>query len=70
MAIIGQDTPWSRLFEMTYAPQYRLITVEFISAFVYKPHGPDFQPQSEYTLSPHLDFSNYPNTQKLTYKHG
>ncbi|KAL8196486.1 hypothetical protein R6Q57_024781 [Mikania cordata] len=45
-AIIGEDTSWSRLFEMTYAPQYRLITVEFLSTFVYMPHGPDFQPQA------------------------
>ncbi|KAL8232852.1 hypothetical protein R6Q57_002630 [Mikania cordata] len=45
-AIIGQDTPWSCLFEMTYAPQYRLITVEFLSTFVFRPHGPDFQPQA------------------------
>ncbi|KAL8223016.1 hypothetical protein R6Q57_020415 [Mikania cordata] len=45
--IIGEDTPWSRLFEMTYAPQYRLITVEFLSTFVYRPHGPDFQPQAD-----------------------
>ncbi|KAL8188742.1 hypothetical protein R6Q57_029762 [Mikania cordata] len=45
IAIIGQDTPWSRLFEMTYAPQYQLITVEFLSTFVYRPHGPDFKPQ-------------------------
>ncbi|KAL8218178.1 hypothetical protein R6Q57_021551 [Mikania cordata] len=44
--IIGEDTPWSRLFEMTYAPQYRLITVEFLSTFVYRPRGPDFQPQA------------------------
>ncbi|KAL8199402.1 hypothetical protein R6Q57_012970 [Mikania cordata] len=46
MGIIGEDTPWSRLFEMTYAPQYRLIIVEFLSTFVYRPHGPDFQPQA------------------------
>ncbi|KAL8196308.1 hypothetical protein R6Q57_025308 [Mikania cordata] len=45
-AIIGQDTTWSRLFEMTFAPQYRLITVEFLYTFVYRPHGPDFQPQT------------------------
>ncbi|KAD3068671.1 hypothetical protein E3N88_36551 [Mikania micrantha] len=44
-AIIGEDTPWSRLFEMTYAPQYRLITVEFLSTFRYRPQAPDFQPQ-------------------------
>ncbi|KAL8218525.1 hypothetical protein R6Q57_021898 [Mikania cordata] len=45
MAIIGEDTPWSRLFDMTYGPQYRLITVEFLSTFMYRPQGPDFQPQ-------------------------
>ncbi|KAL8230939.1 hypothetical protein R6Q57_000717 [Mikania cordata] len=45
-AIIGEDTPWSRLFEMTFAPQYRLIAVEFLSTFVYRPRGPDYQPQA------------------------
>ncbi|KAL8214797.1 hypothetical protein R6Q57_004246 [Mikania cordata] len=37
-AIIGEDMPWSRLFEITYSPQYQLITVEFLSTFVYRPH--------------------------------
>ncbi|KAL8205502.1 hypothetical protein R6Q57_009053 [Mikania cordata] len=45
MAIIGEDKPWSRLFEMTFAPQYRPITVEFLSTFVYRPHAPD-QPEA------------------------
>ncbi|KAL8230498.1 hypothetical protein R6Q57_000276 [Mikania cordata] len=45
-AIIGEDTPWSRLFEMTFAPQYRLINVKFLSTFVYRPCGPDYQPQA------------------------
>ncbi|KAL8236819.1 hypothetical protein R6Q59_017900 [Mikania micrantha] len=36
---------WSRLFEMTYAPRYRLITVEFLLTFRYRPRPPDFQPQ-------------------------
>ncbi|KAL8207866.1 hypothetical protein R6Q57_007278 [Mikania cordata] len=31
---------------MTYASQYRLITVEFLSTFVYRPRGPDYQPQA------------------------
>ncbi|KAL8200443.1 hypothetical protein R6Q57_011782 [Mikania cordata] len=39
---------WSRLFDMTYPPQYRLLTVEFLSTFVYRPQGPDFQPQPEF----------------------
>ncbi|KAL8199763.1 hypothetical protein R6Q57_013331 [Mikania cordata] len=45
MAIIGEDTPWSRLFDMTYAPQYRLLTVEFLSTFIFRPQAPDFQPE-------------------------
>ncbi|KAL8265145.1 hypothetical protein R6Q59_023275 [Mikania micrantha] len=44
VAIIGEDMPWSLLFDSTYAPQYRLITVEFLSTFVYRPQAPDFQP--------------------------
>ncbi|KAL8258783.1 hypothetical protein R6Q59_026736 [Mikania micrantha] len=44
-AIIGEDTPRSRLFEMTYAPQYRLITMDFLSTFGYRPQAPNFQPQ-------------------------
>ncbi|KAL8214659.1 hypothetical protein R6Q57_004108 [Mikania cordata] len=43
--IIDEDTPWSRLFEMTFAPQYRLITAEFLSTFVYRPSAPD-QPET------------------------
>ncbi|KAL8200301.1 hypothetical protein R6Q57_011640 [Mikania cordata] len=44
--IIGENTPWSRLFEMAFVPQYRLITLEFLSTFVYRPRGPDYQPQA------------------------
>ncbi|KAL8231392.1 hypothetical protein R6Q57_001170 [Mikania cordata] len=39
--IIGEDTPWSPLFEMTFAPQYRPITVEFLSTFVLTPRAAD-----------------------------
>ncbi|KAL8202149.1 hypothetical protein R6Q57_011296 [Mikania cordata] len=45
--IIGEDRPWSRLFEMCYAPRYRLITVEFLSTFIYRPLDLDFQPQPD-----------------------
>ncbi|KAL8265084.1 hypothetical protein R6Q59_023214 [Mikania micrantha] len=51
-AIIGEDTPWTRLFEMCYAPQYRLITVEFLSTFIYRPVDPDFQPQLDQPQPP------------------
>ncbi|KAL8210458.1 hypothetical protein R6Q57_004895 [Mikania cordata] len=51
-AIIGKETPWSRLFEMCYAPQYRLITVEFLSTFIYQPVDPDFQPQPDQPQPP------------------
>ncbi|KAL8196526.1 hypothetical protein R6Q57_024821 [Mikania cordata] len=37
--------PWSRLFEMTFAPQYRLINVEFLSTFIFRPCAPD-QPEA------------------------
>ncbi|KAL8209737.1 hypothetical protein R6Q57_006469 [Mikania cordata] len=47
MAIIGEDTPWTRLFEMCYAPQYRLITVEFLSTFIFWPLDTNFQPQPD-----------------------
>ncbi|KAL8215778.1 hypothetical protein R6Q57_022615 [Mikania cordata] len=47
VAIIGEDTPLSRLFYMTYAPQYRLLTVEFLSTLVYRPQAPDFQPEPQ-----------------------
>ncbi|KAL8214323.1 hypothetical protein R6Q57_003772 [Mikania cordata] len=45
VAIIGEDAPWARLFDMAYAPQYRLLTVEFLSMFVFRPQAPDIQPE-------------------------
>ncbi|KAL8225728.1 hypothetical protein R6Q57_018285 [Mikania cordata] len=43
---LGLYTPWSRLFEMTFAPQYRLITMEFLSTFLFRPRAAD-QPQAD-----------------------
>jgi hypothetical protein len=40
-AIIGQDTPWSRLFAMMELPTYRELTVEFLSTFVYQRRTPE-----------------------------
>ncbi|KAL8231976.1 hypothetical protein R6Q57_001754 [Mikania cordata] len=54
--IIGEDTPWSRLFEMTYAPQYRLISVKFLSTFRYMPQAPDFQPQPGHPQQAEISF--------------
>ncbi|KAI3803422.1 hypothetical protein L1987_31573 [Smallanthus sonchifolius] len=34
-AIIGQDTPWSRLFGLSFAETYRELVVEFLSTFIY-----------------------------------
>ncbi|KAD0364776.1 hypothetical protein E3N88_44380 [Mikania micrantha] len=56
MAIIGKDTPWSRLFDMTYAPQYRLLTVEFLSTFVFRPQAPDFQPEPGHPQPAEISF--------------
>ncbi|KAL8232464.1 hypothetical protein R6Q57_002242 [Mikania cordata] len=55
-AIIGEDTPWSRLFEMTYAQQYQLITVEFLSTFRYRPQAPDFQPHPGHPQQAEISF--------------
>ncbi|KAL8256024.1 hypothetical protein R6Q59_031091 [Mikania micrantha] len=44
VAIIGEDTPWPKPFELAYTPRYRLITLEFLSAFMYHPLAEDFQP--------------------------
>ncbi|KAD4586348.1 hypothetical protein E3N88_23949 [Mikania micrantha] len=63
-AIIGEDTPWTRLFEICYAPQYRLITVEFLSTFNCRPVDPDFQPQPDQPQPPeeiHFDFAESPH---------
>ncbi|KAL8232846.1 hypothetical protein R6Q57_002624 [Mikania cordata] len=37
-AILGEDTPWTRLFELAELPTYRLLTVEFLSTFRYRAH--------------------------------
>ena len=39
--IIGDDTPWDRLFEMSYGPSFREITVEFLSSFQFHPRPAD-----------------------------
>ncbi|KAD7477994.1 hypothetical protein E3N88_01130 [Mikania micrantha] len=39
-AILGEDTPWTRLFDLAELPTYRLITVEFLSTFRYRAHQP------------------------------
>ncbi|KAL8189495.1 hypothetical protein R6Q57_029061 [Mikania cordata] len=41
-AILGEDTPWTRLFELAELPSYRLITVEFLSTFRYRAHQHQF----------------------------
>ncbi|KAI3797546.1 hypothetical protein L1987_32804 [Smallanthus sonchifolius] len=38
-AIIGEDTPWSRLFDLSFAETYRELVVEFLSTFIYSETG-------------------------------
>ncbi|KAD4583977.1 hypothetical protein E3N88_21578 [Mikania micrantha] len=37
-AVLGEDTPWTRLFDLADLPTYRLITVEFLFTFRYLAH--------------------------------
>ncbi|XP_035837093.1 uncharacterized protein LOC118485003 [Helianthus annuus] len=39
--LIGDDTPWSRLFDMAYTPSYRVMACEFLSSFDYAPRPAD-----------------------------
>ncbi|KAL8199516.1 hypothetical protein R6Q57_013084 [Mikania cordata] len=56
-AILGQDTPLTRLFDITELPTYRLITVEFLSTFRYRAHQAAVREQEDEELRPDIEFS-------------
>ncbi|KAL8188819.1 hypothetical protein R6Q57_029574 [Mikania cordata] len=56
-AILGEDTPWTRLFDLTELPTYRLITVEFISTFRYRAHQAAVRVEEDAELPPDIEFS-------------
>ncbi|KAL8232943.1 hypothetical protein R6Q57_002721 [Mikania cordata] len=56
-AILGEDTPWTRMFELTELPTYRLISVEFISSFRYRVHQAVVREEDDKELPPDIEFS-------------
>ncbi|KAL8231205.1 hypothetical protein R6Q57_000983 [Mikania cordata] len=58
-AILGEDTPWTRLFDIAELPTYRLITVEFLSTFRYRAHQVAVREQEDKELPPRIEFSLY-----------
>ncbi|KAL8218180.1 hypothetical protein R6Q57_021553 [Mikania cordata] len=55
--ILGEDTPWIRLFELTELPSYRLITVEFLSTFRHRVHHASVLEEDDEELPPDIEFS-------------
>ncbi|KAL8205282.1 hypothetical protein R6Q57_008833 [Mikania cordata] len=55
-AILGEDTPWTRLFDLAELPTYRLITVEFLSTFRYRAHQATVRVEEDAELTPDIDF--------------
>ncbi|KAL8232357.1 hypothetical protein R6Q57_002135 [Mikania cordata] len=56
-AILGEDTPWTLLFELEELPTYRLITVEFLSTFRYQAHQAAVRAEDDAELIPDIEFS-------------
>ncbi|KAL8230610.1 hypothetical protein R6Q57_000388 [Mikania cordata] len=56
-AILGEDTPGTRLFDIAELPTHRLITVEFLSTFRYRAHQAAVQEQDDEELPPDIEFS-------------
>ncbi|KAL8223736.1 hypothetical protein R6Q57_019211 [Mikania cordata] len=56
-AILDKDTPWTRLFKLAELPTYRLITVEFISTFIYQDHQEAVRVEEDAELPPDIEFS-------------
>ncbi|KAL8200156.1 hypothetical protein R6Q57_011495 [Mikania cordata] len=53
-AILGENTPWTRLFEIAELPTYRLITVEFLSTFRYRAHQAAVREEDDEELPPDI----------------
>ncbi|KAD4586587.1 hypothetical protein E3N88_24188 [Mikania micrantha] len=56
-AILGEDTPWTRLFDLADLPTYLLITVEFLSTFRYRAHQAAVREADDEELPPDIEFS-------------
>ncbi|KAL8208038.1 hypothetical protein R6Q57_007450 [Mikania cordata] len=55
--ILGEDTLWTRLFELAELPTYSLITMEFLSTFRYRAHQAAVRVEEEAELPPNIEFS-------------
>ncbi|KAL8228943.1 hypothetical protein R6Q57_013843 [Mikania cordata] len=55
--ILGEDTPWTRLFDIAELPTHRLITMEFLSTFQYRAHQAAVREQDNEELPPDIEFS-------------
>ncbi|KAL8231408.1 hypothetical protein R6Q57_001186 [Mikania cordata] len=58
-AILGEDTPWTRLFDLAELPSYRLITVEFLSTFGYRAHQAAVRVDEDAEIPLDIEFSLY-----------
>ncbi|KAL8200322.1 hypothetical protein R6Q57_011661 [Mikania cordata] len=56
-AILGEDIPWTRLFNLAELPTCRLITVEFLSTFKYRAHQAAVRVEEDEELPPDIEFS-------------
>ncbi|KAL8197986.1 hypothetical protein R6Q57_029992 [Mikania cordata] len=56
-AILGEDTPWNRLFDLAELHTYRLLTVEFLSTFRYSAHQAAVRMEEDAELPPDIEFS-------------
>ncbi|KAL8200422.1 hypothetical protein R6Q57_011761 [Mikania cordata] len=63
-AILGEDTPWTRLFDLAELPSYRLITVEFLSTFRYRAHQEAVRVDGDAELPPDIEFSSADSTSR------
>ncbi|KAL8210884.1 hypothetical protein R6Q57_005321 [Mikania cordata] len=56
-AILDEDTPWTRLFDLVELPTYRLLTVEFLSTFRYRAHQAAVRVEEDAELPLDIEFS-------------
>ncbi|KAL8201902.1 hypothetical protein R6Q57_011049 [Mikania cordata] len=56
-AILGEDTLWTRFFELAELPLYRLITMEFLSTFRYRAHQAAVREEDDEELPLDIEFS-------------
>ncbi|KAJ0940349.1 hypothetical protein HanRHA438_Chr02g0082341 [Helianthus annuus] len=55
--LIGDDTPWLRLFDMAYMPSYRVMACEFLSSFDYAPRPADRPEEDDDQDDPWIEVS-------------